>query len=67
MLAKIAFPREIFSQYFMINISINVTNNSQITVYSTPSEINNGNTNRNNGRVIVEARIQTRISLRLEI
>lgn len=67
MLANIAFHRETFSQYFKINISINVTNNSQITVYSTPSLINNGRTNRNNGRVIVDAKIQIRISIQLEI
>lgn len=51
----------------MINTSIIVTNNSQITIYSTPSLINNGSTNRNNGKVIVEAKIQVRINLQLEI
>ena len=51
----------------MINTSIIVTNNSQIIIYSTPSLINNGSTNRNNGKVIVEAKIQVRINLQLEI
>ena len=67
MLANIAFHRETFSQYFIMNISINVTTNSQITVYSTQSLINNGSTNRSNGRVIVDAKTQTRISIQLEI
>ena len=67
MLASIAFHREIFNQYFMINISIKVTANSQITIYSTQSTTNNGRTNRNNGRVIVEAKIQIRINFQLEI
>jgi hypothetical protein len=67
MLANIAFHRETFSQYFMINISISITNNSQITIYSTPSLINNGRTNRNNGRVIVDAKIHIKRSLQLEI
>jgi hypothetical protein len=66
-LANIAFHRETFSQYFIMNISINVTTSSQITVYSTPSLINIGRTNRNNGSVIVEARIQIRTNLQLEI
>jgi len=51
----------------MINISIKVTANSQITIYSTQSTTNNGRTNRNNGRVIVDAKIQIRINLQLEI
>ena len=51
----------------MINISISVTNNSHKTVYSTQTLINNGRTNRNNGSVIVEAIIQVRINLQLEI
>ena len=62
-----AFPRDIFNQYFIKNISINVASNSQITVYHVPSIINNGSTNRNNGRVIVDAKIQIRINLLLEI
>ncbi len=67
MLVIIAFHRDIFNQYFIINTSIIVTNNSQMTVYSTPSTTNNGSTNRNNGRVIVDAKTQTRISIQLEI
>ena len=67
MLDNIAFHRETFSQYFIINISMNVTNNSQITAYSTQSLINKGSTNRNNGRVIVEARIHINKILQLEI
>ena len=51
----------------MINISMSVTDNSHIIVYPTLSVINNGRTNRNNGRVIVDARIQIRINLQLEI
>ena len=31
-LTNIAFPREIFNQYFMINISIKVTANSQTVI-----------------------------------
>jgi hypothetical protein len=46
---------------------MNVTDNSQMIVYSTPSTINNGRTNRNNGRVIVEARIPIKSNLQLEI
>ncbi len=67
MLAIIALPREIFSQYFIINTSIKITNNSPITIYLTPYVINNGSTNRNNGRVIVDASIPIRKSLQLEI
>lgn len=67
MLANIAFHHEIFSQYFITNTSINVTNTSQIIIYPTPSFMNNGRTNRNNGKVIVEAKIQTRTSSLLEI
>ena len=67
MLAIIALPRETFSQYFMIIISINVTDNSQMIVYSTPSVINNGNTNRSNGRLIVDAKIQIKSNLQLGI
>ena len=66
-LAIIAFHRETFSQYFMINISISITKSSQITVYSTPSTITNGKTNRKNGRVIVEAQIHINKILQLEI
>ena len=51
----------------MINISIKVTDNSHIIVYQTLSVINNGRMNRNNGRVIVDAKIQIKSNLQLEI
>lgn len=66
-LAIIAFIRETFSQYFIIKISINVTINSQIIIYRTSPVINNGMTNRNNGRVIVDAKTHTNKILKFEI
>jgi hypothetical protein len=62
-----AFHRETFNQYFIMNISINITRVSQIIIYIVSSLINIGSTNRNNGSVIVEAKIQMRASLLLEI
>jgi hypothetical protein len=62
-----AFHRETFNQYFIMNISINVTRVSQIIIYIVSLLINIGSTNRNNGSVIVEAKIQMRASLLLEI